>query len=310
LINTAFLAEDLAYDPAYLVELLSNGLGIARSTLDASNDLYAATRDRARARVAQAVAVVDTVYGDALWRQLIGVLQAMSRGDVNAIKNAPGNFLDTFRFKNGDRPYADRALTLVELLNRLGLVADTRGPTARALRMSFGLSDSPNAVGERVAIDDFWVTKNAIELIKLGLLGRVGLEELMAGSGAPSWPSYASQICNDYPHVLCDSLRMLDDPNYHGQNQPVSTMHPGGNGFWYYRSVAGWESRNVLWRGVISPQGCEPGYTPFSLLRGPAALSNVYSRLFQPGAACQTPAPLAHTATNLPHLVQQVVNLF
>jgi hypothetical protein len=211
-------------------------------------------------------------------------------------------------------------------MSKLGGLTDIRGPTARALRRSMGLSEE---VEETVAvafdIARFDPVYNAIQLTKLSFLDEGGLRSLGELTGATSIaggddPVFTeakfmgsrhrvSEICKTTIHIVCDAIQSLDDPNHYGRGMPDDTELPGAEQVDPERSVALWASRNAVPRGLASTgPACRQGLTNFLLAGHADTVMNIYDRIFLPPDHCRSLdlswlAPLLETdAEGLPWL--------
>jgi hypothetical protein len=152
------------------------------------------------------------------------------------------------------------------VLTQLGLLASTPGPTATKLLEQYSASsiDSGNIDEVQTDLYAFAPTYNAMALTWESLF--VDYERHVDGQ---------SDICSRQPHVLCDSIASLDDPNHMGfgdvpvpwlstpEHQPAI---PYDGPVDWTRSVHAWEVRPIVWRpGYIGPEReCRLGYTAFT----------------------------------------------
>lgn len=305
-VNMAFLAEDLSVDPRHLERMLRNATGIAGLTLDNAGSVLAAT-ERAVGVTAEpgsaalsGILMVDSgiTYAQ-IWEGLIETFyRIMKDSSFDAVKDfqsADYAWLDGFRFRDPGGDYGTRLAKFSKLMSSLNLFMGIRGPTARALALELQLSSTNQDDSfEYVNESRFYVTHNATELIKLSFLSQDAVAIVTEGLPVGNGPAFRSRICRETPHLLCDTIQSLDDPNHYGYSMaPGSELFAWGGNIDAERSVATWESRPVQWNaltGRIGPaRQCSAGVTDFLLASTPELVTNVYSRIFRGPEDCFVP---------------------
>jgi hypothetical protein len=315
-VNFAFLKEDLHQNLAQLDTMIKYMAGVTFQTVSTATSaslasLESARRTRIQGRNAlrSVISAASDAHYDRIWRGLLRhlyriVLEAQFTQPY-ALSGYEYSWLDAFTFVDPDESYNTRFGRLSALLANLGALMEVRGPTAWALRKSFLLDPTVFDAGtQRIDPMAFHPVHNAIELTKLGFLGGSGIDYLIrnaprdvrepltppysfatmpTGASYLTTPSTTSAICGTRPHVICDAIQSLDDPNHQGHLAEAGSAIPNATTQDADRSVALWEARDRQWALVPEPgwqTDCRLGLTDFVFGRTLTRARRIYNRIF------------------------------
>jgi hypothetical protein len=290
-VNATFLKEDLTADPRYLERILQRLLGTSEALLsnavsvaDATAETAGKTLDKGRKVVQLYVEAVSGVLEERIWKGLIETLYRVARErDFDAVRDLEGDagaWLDQWSFKSSDRTYETRYAKFLALVTQMNLLGAIRGPTATALHNDLALAAESD--GSRALLNLYAAhpTHNAIQLTKIGFFGSESITSL----SSPQVNFKRSTICSTVPHILCDVLQSLDDPNHYGHaSQPNDEPN-------FDRSVAYWITRDWEWKqGRVEQGQCQLSPTDFPLSDNRAKGDSIYASLFLYPPSCSVP---------------------
>lgn len=305
-VNIAFLREDFQHDPAHLNLVLEQILGVSGSfvdnglaVVDAIEDTILKTRQLGEV-VLERTLILKTGAYESLWRNLITTLYRIARDptfDVTKhFDNTTNSWIDDFIFRSNDVVYETRFARFLALMAKINALASIEGSTVKALKRTMKLTDNSKSNSLNVLDSDrFHVLSNAIQLTKLGFMSAAGISELGRraslsfidgnnefGFNVSAYvhpvgqPHQPSQICRTHPHILCDGIASLDDPNNYGAQIAIGSSRPDGNRADFQRSLTIWASRNDAFNDIY----CNTGMTGFLLAGRPETIAGVYNQIF------------------------------
>lgn len=318
-VNIAFLKEDLAVDPDYLNLIFEQMLHAPGRYVNnnlsgaaAVQYTYNAGLQAARAAMPGYMTIDTAISYDQVWRGIVETLYSI-RNDpsfelLRRLETPAYDWLDHYRLRADSTPYETRLARFVALMAATDAILGIRGPTARKLRATMNLSaDVMDDGAGSIDVDNFHPVTNAIRLTKLGFLGKEGIQELGARAGltdvsaAKPFGWYTrffpgsdsrlrhrvSAICRDVPHIACDAIQSLDDPNHYkfdGNSIEMATIPGAATEVDVNRSVSAWASRSSARAGA-----CQLGLTNFLLLANDEVLAKIYRRIFMLPEYCGKP---------------------
>lgn len=299
MVNLAFLREDAQADPAYLNALLTNLLGLGGTVVDNTLEVGAAITDTTSRTVTAGtkllkayLACVDNTEQcyENIWHGVVSALIQIARNPgqgldiVKTMESSEFAWLDAFNFKTPHRTYERRFAKFMALAKEVELLGKMRGPTLRKYRGELGLGAGLADPEGEIDPHRVHVTHNAVELVKLGFLGKEGIRALLLRGGDGDDPRQASQICGTTPHIACDVIQSLDDPS------TIRATPPSSTGVDPNLAVAAWYSNKVQWGagGVKQdPALCRTHLTDFPLANSDLRVANLYDKLFQYPPPCR-----------------------
>ena len=315
-VNIAFMKEDFQTDPEFLNLVLQRMSDLPGPLLSNATSVAEATAYTVKKTNSVAIKVLETyievksgkVYKE-VWEGIINILYRIAKEqNFNAFKDLESDtydWFDEFSFKSDKSDYDSRFAKFVRLMGSLEGLSSLRGPTARMLRAEWKLSDSVEDDGTgSINVRDFHSTNNALELTKLGFLGKKGIMKLgfAAGlkknkdkalgfaqmfQGAVNKEHQVSDACIKTPHIVCDAISSLDDPNNYVDSLDDSTNYSNGilNGtdvgnqlkmIDVKRSVEPWGPR----KDAHESRECRLGLTNFLLSANSRVYEKVYKKIF------------------------------
>eukprot|EP01137_Pigoraptor_chileana_P000199 Opistho-2@35957 len=298
-VNTAFLTEDLRLDPDYSDAILAALAGV--SVEDFRNAAQGATSVDGIA--ANTYSLAETRLGGAIngndacmrsvWRGLVGGVDAAKNGlDLTQVdSNAEYNWLDCYTVAGEeDTVYRTRLARFVALLRVLHVLHSLVGPTINSLRQFANVETSNDTTRRTLNLGTLYYTVNPTQLTKLGLLDGAGIGDLLLRAGVQQSPFNVekySQICREFPHIICDAQQSLDDPNttLGPLALPQRTVDAE-------RSVTMWFDRPWIPvdgnKTYVRPLGCACTFTDFILGNSPAVATALYNNIFVYPPDCNT----------------------
>jgi hypothetical protein len=298
-VNLTFLQEDLRADPAYLERILQNLLGTGEAVVsnlptvaEAVADTAVRTAEMGRRVLELYVSAVSGQLEAEVWEGLLRILYRIAREqNFNAVTelrndNPVYDWLDSFTFKSTQNQYDTRLAKFIALVSELNLLTAVRGPTVIAFHNDLRIPADPPGAMAPLNLYQAAPTHNAIQLTKLGFLGGSAVNALVGATGDGAIPAlHRSRICGSTPHILCDVVQSLDDPNHYGHPLPFMTA-PDPE-----RSVAYWVSRDWKFQpsGISQPDTCVLSPTDFVLAESQPRADRLYSKLFKYPDTCLTP---------------------
>lgn len=321
-VNIAFLKEDLQQDPEYVDQMLQQLVPTSTSLVDNSlavgdavADTYRQTAEKGQKALELVVKLESGVLYAEIWRGLLNVLIRVAQDKnfdaLQELRGDAGDWLEGWKFHNDDSTYESRYVKFAKLMTELGMLSELEGPTARSLRNSMQLSQQGSTLElEAVKLEKFHPVYNAIQLTKLGFLGESGIVQLGNLAGVPGssggqslafnntlfapqangFEYSVSAICKQYPHIVCDAIQSLDDPNHYGHNfdepgHPHAAAYVDNNNTEVdsNRSVVAFESRDE----VVESRACNLGLTNFLLGGRDETVRDIHRRVFLLPEYCQ-----------------------
>lgn len=302
MVNFSYFPEDLRADPGFVMDMLKAATGLALNlpansvpTAQAAAELafFAVGAVKTANRLYQYVDVTDVGGAYEAWKGILELLIGVARGEVNLYEELEGagrHILTDLKFKSGKRTYENRYAAFARLMQDVFRLASLRGPTARHMEREFGAS------GGRVELTAFHATHNAIEMMKLALLGHSALVKIFPNYRS----SMISQICLDQPNIMCDGIASLDDPNHHGEasrahsdNYPMKWNSENFDVFTpdridWKRSTSFFRPRDVRWDEGHIHRGsaCNFEYSGFAGLRDRESV-RTFVNIFRFPSDCQ-----------------------
>lgn len=312
LVNVAFLKEDLrAGGVDYLRQILSDGFGVPKALLVGLTTAEAIAN-----------AVFPFLPNKAIWggtqseqqksfTDFVRHLFTLANDEICKLESSdPGFWLN--RIPTIDHTHGP-AHAFAKLMEQLRLLVGRPGPTATKLLSDMaGFAIDPNNVANLTAsLSSFPPTANAVTTTLLSVT-RDGNRN--PNNANQPYTQFTSSICKVHPHLLCDGIASLDDPNNQTAFQyPVEALppeHVAGAPFPtlanpfpdFDRSVVPWAPRHVIWRkDYVGPEGrCKVGYTAFTPATDSARMQDYLARLLRPND-CSTPPPRCTLATHNGH---------
>jgi hypothetical protein len=299
MVNAVFFPEDLrAGGKEYLMRIFHEARGVSMDAMRAAGTAYEFA-DATRQAMTPTPVGKELLWGNpntraddfAVYQNFIKFLFGFINGDsAEVMKQEYEHIRDQIKLQDEVRD--DLALDFIDLLDSLGLFNSLGGPTAQRLAMEIaGQSFAVEHLDEiMIDIDAFAPTYNTLQLTKLSLLSGPAL----ATHFGDLW-SERSAICRTDPHIMCDGIASLDDPNHHGPKdapearQPANNVrYPAGTSYDAERSVTMWSPRTIQWApGLIEPKGpCMAGKTALSLANTTDAINDHYEDLFAAPTGC------------------------
>jgi hypothetical protein len=307
LVNATFFPEDLrAGGRPYLMRLFNKALGVPPAAMSATQSA-AAFAQSTWGYATQPSPVGDKIIwgkeGDhtddfAVYTNFIKFLYGLTDGSSEAVLKDEVDYWAN-RVKTQKQKRHNVTVNFVSLLDALGLLHSLAGPTATALAEDMAAqSFDPEHIEDVAAnLSAFPATFNALQLTKLSIVSDAKLDQqfgtdLMAGR---------SQICQSYPHIMCDSIATLDDPNHHGPDSSPDSISPAGGhvfstlsgfpaagAFDAERSVSAWAPRKILWAPhSVGPSGpCIAAKTAFPLAGSSSLIAKKYEKIFMAPDHC------------------------
>ena len=284
---------------------------------------YNAGLPAARTALPTYMTIDATITHDEVWGGIAETLYAIRTDpgfDLLQRLNTPAyDWLDHYKLLSDTTRYETRLARFVALMAATNAILSVRGPTARKLRTTMNLrADVTDDGTGSINVDNFHPVANAIRLTKLGFLGKAGIHELGMRAGlndvSPSrrfgfderFPPVStsslrhrvSAICREFPHIACDAIQSLDDPNHYefGGNSIEGTTRPGAaTEVDVNRSVAVWASRSS-----VRESACELGLTNFLLAANDEILAKIYRKVFMLPEYCNKPDLIISAMTQTP----------
>lgn len=297
-VNLSFLQEDLRTDPAYLNRLLQNLLDTGEQVVSNAPVVAEAAAQTAQQTFEAGKRVLDLYISYAsgelaaqIWEGFIKILIRIAREqNFNAVTELANNnpvyaWIDGFTFKSTQAQYDSRLAKFIALMSELNLLTKVRGPTVLALHNDLRIAADPPGALAPINLELAAPTHNALQLTKLGFLGGSAVNTFIGAAGDGAMPALnKSRICTSTPHIMCDSIQSLDDPNHYGVPRTFSTA-PDAE-----RSVAYWVTRDWKFEPTgITQDACILSPTDFVMSESVARADRVYSKVFKYPDTCLAP---------------------
>lgn len=223
-VNAVYFYEDLrAGGLPYLYELFGTGMGVPAAALAP----VASPAELANASWPFLPPAARDIWNTAAnpfgaYSAMVADLWASSQGTEPTpfVSLAPDAWLNAV--SGVPHPGGALASKFTLILDAMGMIVDRPGPTAEAF---LGLiSNSPidrnNIDDVTTDLENFAPIRNAAAVLWLSLFDESA--EQMQTAADPEDPSTEySLICRTHPHIMCDGIASLDDPNHFGPNASI-----------------------------------------------------------------------------------------
>lgn len=303
LVNAAFFAEDMrAGGLPYLIQLFNRAVGVPLSAMSTAQSAAQFASSTWKYMTTLSPMGEEIIWGDpnthaddfSVYENFIKFLYGLIDGSSEAVLKDEFNYwANRVSVQKENRRRV--AVNFVRLLDTLGMLHTFGGPTATALaqemaNQSFDWKDYLNV---RSDLNAFAPVYNSIQLTKLSLFSPSVLQQKLGKSVV----STHSAICQQHPHIMCDGIASLDDPNHHGPDAspdaidpPADQRFPLGTKSDPERSVLLWAPRQISWSSEgIRPVGpCVAARTALPLTHDPTVVRDGYERIFMVPEGCLT----------------------